>query len=208
MTVRLIRLATLLMGVCALLIAAAYMVGRGISLGAGHWLKLGDRYPSEIYLVDSSRQVYANLTKTPANETYMAWSLDEQFLAFISNRDGSDDIYITNIWNGGTRNLTNNNLRNSSPSWSPDGRQIAFYMTFPDSDDLYVVDASGGNQHRLVQSVVPYYSPPCWSSAGSYIAFDFRTVTTDETYLVNVASMELQPFAGANIAPETIACLN
>src|SRR5215207_7880807 len=81
---RLIRLAAIVTCIAVVCVVAAQVVGRGMSQRVGHWLKLGDRYPTDIYMVDRQRQVFANLTKNPANDTYMAESPDEQYLAFIS----------------------------------------------------------------------------------------------------------------------------
>src|SRR5689334_1156339 len=47
-------------------------------------------------------------------------------IAFVSNRDGNDEIYIMNGDGSGLTNLTNNPAGDGAPVWSPDGKKIAF----------------------------------------------------------------------------------
>jgi Tol biopolymer transport system component len=38
-----------------------------------------------------------NLTRHPKQDNFAAWSPDGKRLAFVSNRDGGHDIYITEV---------------------------------------------------------------------------------------------------------------
>ena len=40
-------------------------------------------------------------------------------IAFISHRDGNDEIYVMNADGSGLTNLTNNRANDGAPSWSP-----------------------------------------------------------------------------------------
>jgi TolB protein len=73
-----------------------------------------------------------------------AWSPDGRKIAFMSNRDGTDDIFVVNADGGGLRNLTRFQAHDRTriwkgrehkrigwfatdgPMWSPDGRKIVF----------------------------------------------------------------------------------
>ena len=46
-------------------------------------------------------------------------SLEQTKIAFISLRDGNEEIYIMNADGSGERRLTNNPAMDTSPSWSP-----------------------------------------------------------------------------------------
>lgn len=70
-----------------------------------------------------------------------AWSPDGRKIAFMSNRDGKDDIFVVNADGSGLRNLTRSRgnyykrfwwFSSDAPMWSPDGRKIVFR-----SDRLY-----------------------------------------------------------------------
>ena len=53
-------------------------------------------------------------------------SPDGSKIVFVSDRDGSDDLYVVNLVTGAVRQLTNTNSSEADPSFSPDGRQIVF----------------------------------------------------------------------------------
>lgn len=47
-------------------------------------------------------------------------------IAFSSDRDGNDEIYVMNADGSGQARLTDNSAVDISPTWSPDGAQNAF----------------------------------------------------------------------------------
>jgi hypothetical protein len=46
-------------------------------------------------------------------------------IAFTSNRDGNNEIYVMNADGSGVRRLTNNPADDSYPSWSPPGEALS-----------------------------------------------------------------------------------
>ncbi|MFZ1918206.1 MAG: S9 family peptidase [Terriglobales bacterium] len=65
------------------------------------------------------------------NESSPVWSADGKWLAFISGRDGDDNLYVISTSGGEARKLTNISTGVADPIWSPDGKWIAF------SSDVY-----------------------------------------------------------------------
>ena len=47
-------------------------------------------------------------------------------IAFTSDRDGDEEIYVMNADGSGLRQLTQNEEPDAEPTWSPDGQQLAF----------------------------------------------------------------------------------
>ena len=84
-----------------------------------------------------------NTNEQPAIENYLhvhrahspAWSPDGQYIAFIADTSGLDQLWLLEVKSGASRQLSNFNDRVGSVSWSPDGRSL-----------LVAVDA-GGNEH-------------------------------------------------------------
>jgi len=78
------------------------------------------------------------------------WSPDGRQLAFLSNRDGENQIYLMRLDGGEANRLTEGKRGVQSFEWSPDGKQIAFLAADAhteaeekkqkDKDDSRVVD--------------------------------------------------------------------
>ena len=90
-------------------------------------------------------------------------------IAFSSDRNGNDEIYVMNIDGKNPRNLTTHPGFDFSPAWSPDGQRIAFLSLRKKEDGLYVMDADGKNQRYLAH--MPQHGHAAWSPDGKQIAF-------------------------------------
>jgi Tol biopolymer transport system component len=64
-------------------------------------------------------------------------------IAFQSNRDGHDEIYVMKADGTGQTRLTNNNQGNAQPSWSADGSKIVFSSNRDGNAEIYVMNANG-----------------------------------------------------------------
>src|SRR5439155_17373256 len=62
-------------------------------------------------------------------------------LAFTTNRDGNDEIYVVDAAGTDVINLTTNPANEDWPSWSPDGSKIAFHSDRDGNFDVYVMNA-------------------------------------------------------------------
>lgn len=83
------------------------------------------------------------LTNDPADEYVPSYSPDGRYIVYMSNRDGSWQIYIMNADGSGVRRLTTNDADNYHPRFSPDGRQIAFASKMDGDWDVYLMDLQG-----------------------------------------------------------------
>jgi len=66
---------------------------------------------------DGSNQT--NLTKNPAGDGCPVWSPDGRKIAFVSDRDGNEEIYGMNADGSSQTNLTKNPAGDGCPVWSP-----------------------------------------------------------------------------------------
>src|SRR5215218_9859215 len=102
------------------------------------------------------------LTEDDANDFDPSWSPDGDKIAFVSFRDGSNnmEIYVMNADDGSdVTRLTDNDANNLSPSWSPNGERIAFSSNGDITEendpnyDIYVMNADDGSgQTRLTNN--------------------------------------------------------
>jgi Tol biopolymer transport system component len=71
-------------------------------------------------------------------------------IAFTSDRDGNDDIYVMDADGSSQTRLTTEAADDWEAAWSPDGEKIAFTRQRDSSHgETYVMDADGSNQTRL-----------------------------------------------------------
>lgn len=60
-----------------------------------------------------------NLTKHPSNDVYPTWSPDGRKIAFVSDRDLNNEIYIMNSDGSSQTRITFSNADDNHPCWSP-----------------------------------------------------------------------------------------
>ncbi|GAB4327517.1 MAG: S41 family peptidase [Candidatus Zixiibacteriota bacterium] len=83
----------------------------------------------DIFTVPNKHGNTRNLTNTPGvNEKYATISPDGQWIAFVSDQDGEDDIYVVKPGGDGTpqRITTNGYCYKYQPIWSPDSKKLVW----------------------------------------------------------------------------------
>src|SRR5215813_2195139 len=113
----------------------------------------------------------ASLIVSTALEASPRYSPDGKRIAFVSNRSGSDEIWVCG--SDGENPIRLTSFRGplaGSPSWSPDGKQIVFDCRPEGNADIYVVSAEGGQPRRLTTDPAEDIVPS-WSRDGRWIYF-------------------------------------
>ncbi len=93
------------------------------------------------------------LVSHEADESRPLYAPDGTRLAFVSDRDGDDDIYVLTLATGEVRRLTWGDGAEELDAWSPDGRWIYFADGRGDPDgkaDVWRVSAGGGTPMRVL----------------------------------------------------------
>jgi len=93
-----------------------------------------------------------------------AWSPLGNKIAFTSDRDGNEEIYISNLDGTGVVRLTDNPGKDYGPSWSPDGKQIVFTSNRDGmfNEEIYIMNTDGTGLQNLTLS--PHNDRyPSWS---------------------------------------------
>ena len=148
----------------------------------------------------------ARLTNDPANDYAPSWSPDGRSIAFVSNRDGNDEIYVARSDGSQETRITNSGGFDGQPAWSPDGKLIAFTSNRDRDLNIYVTAATGGAVSRLTSDKSDDRDP-AWSPDGSFLAFasdrsgqfqvySMKTDGSDQRKLTNMAKGAEHPAWG------------
>jgi dipeptidyl aminopeptidase/acylaminoacyl peptidase len=152
-------------------------------------------FETEIWLGEAGGGVPRQLTQAAKSSMQPAWSPDGRWLGFVSDRDGSRQLYRMAVDGGEAERLTKTTDGVTAFAWSPDASRIAYTMTDPISDDmkerekkygefrredqdrrmahLHVIDLASRESRRLTSGpfVVGSFD---WAPDGATIAFDHR----------------------------------
>jgi Tol biopolymer transport system component len=127
------------------------------------------------YVLSLGREPTATFTPTPPLSGK---------IAFMSNRDGNEEIYVMNADGSNQTRLTDNDTIDFGPAWSPDGKKITFSSYRDGNDEIYVMNADGSNQINLTNNAA-FDDSPVWSPNGSKIAFYSNRDGNAEIYVTN-----------------------
>lgn len=119
----------------------------------------------QIWVADSDGSDAYQLTQGDKSSTAPAWSPDGQWLAFISARSDTANIWRIRVAGGEAEQVTQVESGVSAFLWSPDGLSIAFSMPDPPSEqelqnekeknDAFVVDENLKEVHLYVIPAEP-----------------------------------------------------
>jgi Tol biopolymer transport system component len=108
------------------------------------------------------------LSSFPGSHRWPTFSPDGRMIAFVSDADGSPQLWMAKLAGGDPTRLTSGNLDPSHPSWSPRNDQIVFQGgEGAETQGIWSVSPRGGPPRRIVE----FAFAPNFSADGSKIAF-------------------------------------
>ena len=125
----------------------------------------------DIYTMNADGSDEVNVTKeNDFDDQDPDWSPDGSEIAFHSERDGNNEIYVINANGSGLTRLTEADRDDIGAQWSPDGAKIAFTSSRDGDREVYVMNSDGSNQTRITDRFGED-SAPAWSPDGTKLAF-------------------------------------
>lgn len=148
-----------------------------------------------IMLADGSEVPQRLPASSDAPDFSPAWSPEGRRIAFVSWRDGNQDIYIFDLNTGETINLTNTpNRHEDYPAWSPDGTVLAYSAVENGIETIFT--------HELIGNAAPIAfrrgRMPTWSPDGLSIAFMVDAADSSATFIT------VAPYIEGGVATEVI----
>lgn len=113
---------------------------------------------------------------SPASE--LEPQIASQYIVFVSDRNGSQDVYLFDAKTRRLINLPGLNALNeiaSHPSISEDGRYIAFAANIKGRSDIYLYDRETQQKRNLTANIQAEVRNPSISADGSRITFEVAT---------------------------------
>lgn len=122
-------------------------------------------------------------------------SPDGRTLAFVSDRDGDDDIYLLDLVAPGAQpvQLTKNTTADRAPAWAPDGRSIAYVGWVPiakrtTAQRVQITKIADGTTRTISDSEPHQHDTPAWNPDGTELAFSAGYHNDADLFIADVAS--------------------
>src|ERR1700735_236320 len=140
----------------------------------------------EIFTAPVSGGDLVQITENPARDKEPVYSPDGKQIAFISDRNGSEEIYlVSSDGTGDPQRITDIDILKQGVTWSPDSKSLAFTTT---DDKLYVYETGAKQVKMAASSRYGALNGAVWSPDGKWIAYSKPDVTRNtDIYLIPAA---------------------
>ncbi len=145
-----------------------------LAVGGGLWFQRTEYF----WKSPISDARFQTVTELDGIEQAAAVSRDGQFVAFLSDRDGPMDVWVTQVGSGQFHNLTHGNVPGlvnpllRTLGFSPDGSLVTFWVPRQDGPNghdisIWAVPTLGGQPHPYLDGVAEFD----WSTDGTRLAY-------------------------------------
>lgn len=124
----------------------------------------------DIFSVPADKGMTKNLTETPGvHERNPKWSPDGEWIAFVSDESGEDEVYVVKPDGSGKKQLTKNaKSYRFELKWSPDSKKL---LNADKAMRLCVIDIEKGGEKEIAKSKAWEIRDFTWSPDGKWVAY-------------------------------------
>jgi tricorn protease len=143
----------------------------------------------EIFTAPTDEGDLRQITDGPARDKDPFYSPDGRWIAFVSDRSGREELYITaSDGSGEPQKITDHDSLKLNFSWSPDSKEIAFASS---DNRLRKYSVETKQTTELAASKYGNIGQPVWSPDGKWIAYSKADHTrTGDVFLIASAGGE------------------
>jgi len=142
------------------------------------------------------------------------WSPDGNWLGFISQENGHDDLWLVHPNGSGKKQLTKLGLDLVEFAWAPNGKTIAATLNRAGSFELATINPKNGAVD-ILRETPGIHACPNWSPGGVFLTFEFESATQfPDLYRIHTGTGEVTqltfstpPWLAAvkPVAPQTVS---
>lgn len=154
------------------------------------FVRSDNEFNDEVFLVGRDGTGIVNISNHAESDVMPAISPPGSRVAFVTDRDGFQDIFVVNTDGTGLRRITSADPAPAVttewwPAWSPNSQELAYSSTIDGTADIWTttVDAPVVVRRRLTGTLDTDLHPT-WSHDGTRIAFERRDANTGESNIV------------------------
>ena len=130
-----------------------------------------------VALLAALAMVASLLLTQPQKPAQAAFPGQNGKIAFVSDRDGVDEVYSMNPDGTGQTRLTTNKAFDDFAAFSPDGKKIAFNSYRDRNFEIYAMNPDGTGQANLTNLSTADDFDPDWGASAAVTASTAPTVT-------------------------------
>jgi Tol biopolymer transport system component len=136
--------------------------------------RLAGTWATDLIRLDLETGAWKPFASVPTAGDHSSWpSPTRDEIVFVSDRDGSDDIFLVDLADGAPRNLTRSpHVDEAAPLWSPDGEKLVILQMPPteagsrppaEEHRLLVIDREGRTHFETEGMMADWM--PAWPEA-------------------------------------------
>ena len=110
--------------------------GKQVIFTRGWVDRINDRPQSNVWLTDIDAKRVRHLSLGNWRDSSPVWSPDGRKIAFLSDRDGTNQVYVMWVDTREVAQLTHLERGASGLAWAPDGKRLAFTAFVPDENPI------------------------------------------------------------------------
>ncbi len=128
--------------------------------------KMKDQNRANLWLVDSEGERLRELTNGNWRDSNPVWSPDGKRIAFLSDRDGTNQLHVMWIDTREVAQLTRLDRAPADLTWSPDGKSIAYTQRVLDEDPILAIKLPKKPEGAVWAKGATVIDRPSWASDG------------------------------------------